>query len=201
MILKNGFYISEGTLWVDWHAGHKFEGISYECLILRNDGNYIKTSKNDENLLNDMSINFGKYNTVKNILELTYEVWGEEREILFTILSPEILLDKELKEYHFKYAVGIEFKEEWLLKAINRGDDIWAASNPMELNLLFKSLYKVPVDKIRTPDDLAEFLIDLVDPEILKNITGFGNEIKLLSEKGYLYNQTTKIFIKSLPNR
>ena len=32
MIRKEGYYISEGLPWEDWHAGHKFEGVNYEVL-------------------------------------------------------------------------------------------------------------------------------------------------------------------------
>lgn len=89
-----------------------------------------------------------------------------------------------------------EFNKPWLDAAIKRGDDIWAASNPMELNLLFKNLDGIPVDQIKTPSELANYLKNLKDTEILDEITGFGNELKLLSENEYIYNQTTKLFVK-----
>lgn len=88
------------------------------------------------------------------------------------------------------------FNQPWLEAAIQRGDDIWAASDPMDLTLLFKSLDLVPVDEIKTAQDLAEYLANLKNPAVLKEITGFGNEIKLLSENGYVYNQTSKMFVK-----
>lgn len=66
----------------------------------------------------------------------------------------------------------------------------------MDLTLLFKSLDLVPVDEIKTTQDLAEYLANLKNPAVLKEITGFGNEIKLLSENGYIYNQTSKMFVK-----
>lgn len=93
------------------------------------------------------------------------------------------------------------FNKPWLEEAIRRGDDIWAASDPMDLSLLFKNLDKVPVDQITSPQKLASYLkgLDPSNPKhtaILKEITGFGNEIKLLSENDYIYNSTTKMFIK-----
>jgi len=88
------------------------------------------------------------------------------------------------------------FNKPWLEEAIRRGDDIWAASDPMDLSLLFKRLNNVPVEDIKSPTDLANFLKNLDDFEILDEITGFGNEIKLLSENDYIYNSTTKMFIK-----
>ena len=89
-----------------------------------------------------------------------------------------------------------EFNKPWLDAAIKRGDDIWAASNPMDINLLFKKLDVIPVDRLKTPEDIAEFLKTLKDPKILQQITGFGNEIKLLSENGYTYNEISKMFVK-----
>jgi hypothetical protein len=90
----------------------------------------------------------------------------------------------------------VDFNKPWLDAAINRGDDIWAASNPMELNLLFKNLNLVPVDQIKTAQDLADYLKNLKNQTVLSEITGFGNEIKLLSENGYIYNQTSKMLVK-----
>ncbi|TPN89251.1 fibronectin type III domain-containing protein [Aquimarina algicola] len=93
-----------------------------------------------------------------------------------------------------------EYNKPWLMAAINRSDDIWAASNPMELNLLFKSLDDVPVNRIRTPQDLADYLKTLKDQVVLKQITGFGNEVKLLSEQGYVYDTIKFRFIKNINN-
>ena len=89
-----------------------------------------------------------------------------------------------------------EFNKPWLEEAIKRGDDIWAASDPMEINLLFKNLDGIPIKDIKTPSDLAYYLKNLKDTEILDDITGFGNELKLLSENGYIYNETSKMFIR-----
>ena len=210
MILKSGFYISKGTPWSDWHSGHKFEGTSYVFLLLRKDKKFIKKSKNDKKfdflsflkskndkkLLNDTSTTFGDYDVEDNILKLIYESWEEKRSLNYTILSPNVLLDEKLKEYHFKYVVAIEYEEKWLKAAINKGDDIWVASNPLELNLLFKNLDLVPVNSINNPQDLAVFFKNLDNLDILREITSFGNEMKLLSENGYIYNQTSKMFIK-----
>ncbi len=88
------------------------------------------------------------------------------------------------------------YNKPWLEEAISRGDDIWAASSPLDINLLFKKLDKVPVDKLKTPQDLAEYLKNLNDPDILQQISGFGNEVRTLSQHGYTYNTTSKMFIK-----
>ncbi len=115
MIRTDGYYISEGLPWVDWHAGHKFEGVSYIFLCFRTDKKFIQESKNDsgynflsflnsvddEKLLEDTSITFGEYIESNNIVKFIWEVWGEKRTKTYTILSPDILLDENLKEYRF----------------------------------------------------------------------------------------------------
>lgn len=88
------------------------------------------------------------------------------------------------------------FNEPWLMQAIERKDDIWTASNPMELNLIFKNLDDIPVNRIRNPEDLAYYLKKLSDKSVLKEITNFGNELKLLFQYSYTYNQTLKMFVK-----
>jgi len=115
MICSNGFYKSKGVSWVDEHAGHKYSGVTYFFLYLRSDGIFIKLSddnpnfdiirfimdKKDEELMKDTSITFGNYNVFENVLELTYLAWNEKRELIFTILSPDTFLDKNLIEYNF----------------------------------------------------------------------------------------------------
>ena len=89
-----------------------------------------------------------------------------------------------------------KFNRPWLDEAITRGDDIWAASNPLELNLLFKDLSLVPVNSLKTSEALANYLKNLNDPAVLNKITGFGKETQVLSQNGYIYNSTTKMFVK-----
>ncbi len=88
------------------------------------------------------------------------------------------------------------FNEPWLMQAINRGDDIWAASNPLELNLLFKDLSLIPVNSLKTPEALANYLKNLSDPAVLNQITLFGKETQTSAKSGYIYNTTTKMFVK-----
>ena len=88
------------------------------------------------------------------------------------------------------------FNEPWLKEAIERGDDIWAASNPMQLDLLFKDLSLIPVNSLETPRDLANYLKNLNDPAVLNQLTGFGKETQLLSKNGYIYDSSKKMFLK-----
>ncbi len=88
-----------------------------------------------------------------------------------------------------------EFNKPWLEEAIKRGDDIWAASNPMDLTLLFNK----PLDNIQnipspiTPSNLLDFLKRY---RKLDDLSGFGKEVKLLFDNGYNYNSTIKKFTK-----
>lgn len=201
-VLFNGFYLSPENHWIDWHAGNKFEGINYDIYLFLNHNDVVSMS------VDSLDFSFDIFNSRMNYID-TYKVLDKNTiEITFnpndeypvrknfTILSSNILLDKDLREYHFKYTIGIEFEEIELMLAINRGDDIWAASNPLELNLLFKDLSLIPVNSLKTPETLANYLINLSDPAVLKQITGFGKEAQTLSKSGYIYNTSTKMFIK-----
>jgi hypothetical protein len=89
-----------------------------------------------------------------------------------------------------------DFNKPWLQEAINRGDDIWSATNPLEVNLLFKNLDNVPVSSISTPLNLANYLKNLNDPLVLKELTGFGKETQLLSKNGFIFDPSLKMFKK-----
>lgn len=71
-----------------------------------------------------------------------------------------------------------------------------AVENARDIDLLFKKLDRVPVDKLKTPQDFAEYLKTLNDPLVLEQITGFGNEVRTLSQYGYIYETTSKMFKK-----
>ncbi len=86
------------------------------------------------------------------------------------------------------------FNLPWLTAAINRGDEIVAASNPMDLNNIFKNFKDVPVDVLTTPEAIATYLSGLENVDIIKNMTYYGREIKLLSENNFIFNINTKKF-------
>ncbi len=88
----------------------------------------------------------------------------------------------------------------WLEKAMARGDDIYPASNPMDFTQLFQNGV-VPTEVINanltTPTALADYLENMVNGGILyEKMTYFGRELKLLSEGGYIYDNTLKKFLK-----
>ena len=100
-------------------------------------------------------------------------------------------------DYYTKLADWWEaFNEPWLNEAVARGDDIWSASNPLELNLLFKDLDGIPIDKLKTSDALARYLKGLEDQSILGKLTGFGKETQVLSKNGYIFNIDSRMFLK-----
>jgi hypothetical protein len=104
-IKKNGYYISEPFHWVDMHASIKFEGENFYILKFEEDKCYfdsINDKKNiDINMLKEKE-NYGIYRTLGNVLEIIYNPNSEFKvKKIFTILSPDVLLDENLKEYIF----------------------------------------------------------------------------------------------------
>jgi len=105
LINTNGYFISEGIPWEDWQSGHKFEGINYKVYYFGKDRKfYSHTAKSrdinvevfkEKKSYRDYQIN---ENTVE-LLKLRNN--PTTKEIILTILSPEILLDEDLKEYQF----------------------------------------------------------------------------------------------------
>lgn len=107
MIRKDGYYLSEEFPWVDWHAGHKFEGVNYYLLKFLNDSDVItpssKSKEIPKNIFNERMHYIDKYIILDNkTIEITLNPqskWSVIRQ--FIILSQEILLDENLKEYRF----------------------------------------------------------------------------------------------------
>lgn len=105
MIRKDGYYISEGFPWTDWQAGHKFEGTNYRMLFFSND-NKVLMYTSDSLDYNIDEIRFMEYNDIYELYDNIVEViidpeskWKVKNE--YTILSPELLLDGNMKEYKF----------------------------------------------------------------------------------------------------
>ena len=107
MIRKDGYYISEAFPWIDWHAGHKFEGLNYKVIKFLNDNSVITHSSNSKEISNDFFNDrmdyIDKYVLLDDsTLEITFNPQSKWNVIKqFTILSPEVLLDENLKEYRF----------------------------------------------------------------------------------------------------
>lgn len=196
-LLCNGFYLSPPFLWEDAHASHIFKGINYSIYLFIN--NYNVVSLSVENLEFDFDIFkerlkfIDEFKFIDNYsIEITFNPKSKfSTQKLFTLLSSEILLDENLNEYHFKYVVGIDYNERLLQKAINRGDYIWAASNPLDKTLLLKDIKDIP--NISSADDIYKYFLN---PKKYVDLTGFGKEVKTLIDNGYKFNAQTKMFIK-----
>lgn len=107
MIRLDGYYMSERFHWVDWHAGHKFEGDKYYLMKFLSKNNVLRASSKkkeiDDNIFENRMDHIDYYIIIDdNTLEITINPNSEWKVIRkFTILSPEILLDENLKEYRF----------------------------------------------------------------------------------------------------
>lgn len=94
------------------------------------------------------------------------------------------------------------YNKPWLQTAINRGDEIAAASNPLDINNLFKGLNGIPQSELNilnglsTPEQFASYFKNLNDPDIYSQLSGFGQEFELLSKSNYVLDLGTKKFIK-----
>ena len=106
-VRTDGYYISEGTPWVDWHAGHKFEGMSFKIFIFKKDNTCIRVTTKDENFdvsdLNGAMSTDNAYEIADKTIALTLNTDSNfPVKRTFTILSPEELLDENLTSYRFK---------------------------------------------------------------------------------------------------
>ncbi len=111
MIRTDGYYISEAFPWVDWHAGHKFEGTHYYVMKFLSNKKVTSLtfdskclSKNDLKEIKAITENNGDDYKIYNAqIIIAYETVKDFAPVekVFTILSPDILLDKNLKEYKF----------------------------------------------------------------------------------------------------
>ncbi|NVO10123.1 MAG: hypothetical protein HXX16_09200 [Bacteroidales bacterium] len=104
-INTKGYYISEPVHWVDWQASLKLEGDSFYIIKFDTLKCFFE-SVNDLNNINLNNIsqkeNYGLYEVNDNTIEIKYNPNTEfEVKRMFTILSSEILLDEELKEYRY----------------------------------------------------------------------------------------------------
>ncbi len=102
-IKTSGYYLSEPFHWIDWNASIKFEGNNFYILKFENNKCYFDSV----NELKDISIenlankeNYGIYKIKDTVLEILYNA-NTEFEVTrkFTIITPELLLDENLKEY------------------------------------------------------------------------------------------------------
>ena len=89
-----------------------------------------------------------------------------------------------------------EINEPWLRDAINRGDNIRAVSDPMNVENVFKATDNIPSSVLLSPEKLANYLKNLNDPNIIKDLSFYGREIRYLYQNNYLFDLTSKTFAR-----
>ncbi len=89
-----------------------------------------------------------------------------------------------------------EINQPWLDDAIARGDNIRAVSDPLDVNNVFKATDNIPSSVLSSPENLANYLKNLNDPNIIKDLSFYGREIRHLYQNNYLFDLASKTFVK-----
>jgi hypothetical protein len=89
-----------------------------------------------------------------------------------------------------------EINQPWLDKVIARRDIIRAMSDPLDMNNVFIKTNSIPADAFSSPENLAKYLKNLNDPSLVENLSFYGREIRHLALSDYLFDVTSKTFMK-----
>lgn len=89
-----------------------------------------------------------------------------------------------------------EINQPWLDDAIARGDNIRAVSNPLDINNVFTKTDGIPASAFTSSENLANYLKNLNNPDLIENLSFYGREIRHLSQNNYLFDATSKAFMK-----
>ncbi|MEM9549049.1 MAG: hypothetical protein AAGA77_23885 [Bacteroidota bacterium] len=106
------------------------------------------------------------------------------------------------KEFYEPGAFWVTHNKTGLQAAINRGDVIVPASDPLNINNLFIDLQNIPqsqliqLNNLSTPEEFALYFKNLNDPDIYAKLASFGKEFELLSKSDYILDLGSKTFIK-----
>lgn len=116
-LLKKGYYLAEGKKWEDWHAGHKEEGFSYKFLKIIDNNTFFSHSKTDKDfdfisflkkyrtikeLQDKTTVNYGSYTIEENLIKFDFVVLDKyPMHFELEIITPELLRDKDGRQYHF----------------------------------------------------------------------------------------------------
>jgi hypothetical protein len=108
-----------------------------------------------------------------------------------------ILNDKRSNiDWNDESLVWKEVNEPWLDGAIARGDNIRAVSDPMDVNNVFKATDNIPPSVLSSSENLVNYLKNLNDPNIIKDLSFYGREIRHLYQNNYLFDLTSKTFVR-----
>jgi hypothetical protein len=109
-IKKQGYYVSDSVHWADHHAGIKTEGAFYYILIFENDKCFCGSLENIDKIDIQQIVSSAAYRLYKiasNTLEIQVNPHTEfEFTQLFRIMSPDVLLDENLREYRYVGSSG-----------------------------------------------------------------------------------------------
>ena len=89
-----------------------------------------------------------------------------------------------------------EINKPWLMRAMERGDAIYAATDPMDLEKVIKDSNLKNSLLIKSRQQLEKVLLSLNELEIDDLLTGYGKEIRLLYQNEYSFNVELKSFRK-----
>lgn len=100
----DGYYRTENQEWVDWHAGHKFEGIIYSVLLFLNDSQVISyiTDKPVLNMEELRNSHVGHYKQEED----TIGIWSDigkfaDSYFIYVIMSSEHIVSEKGRIYYF----------------------------------------------------------------------------------------------------
>ncbi|TRZ43701.1 hypothetical protein DMZ48_09840 [Robertkochia solimangrovi] len=89
-----------------------------------------------------------------------------------------------------------EYNKPWLKAAIDRGDIIYAVTDPLDVEKVFKNVDLVSDFNIIDFETLKKAMKHYISLKFENELTGFGKEINLLINQKYSYNSERKIFEK-----
>lgn len=87
------------------------------------------------------------------------------------------------------------FNKKWLMQAISRRDIIRATANPLDINNIFYLKNGIDTSKFQNINLLRDYLLNL-SPQNIEKLVFFGREVRFLFQNGYIFDNTTKQFIR-----
>ena len=86
--------------------------------------------------------------------------------------------------------------EPWLENAIARGDNVRVVSDSMDIDNIFAKTEPIPASAFTSSENLANYLNNLNNPDLIENLSFYSIEIRHLSQNNYLFDATSNAFMK-----
>lgn len=81
LIIESGYYLSDASHYVDWHAGHKFEKLNYSALCFLNGNKVISHGKSNNKIFYQEEFKtIGHYEVQNDVVYVTFQK-GEKFEV------------------------------------------------------------------------------------------------------------------------